>query len=105
MRAPSESTISAPSIPPQRSSPSTWTRTQRPRGLQMGSIFVDLPAADGLDVELPDLVLEPLHLEALHGEEGVDQLRPDGLRQPLVRLERIERGAEVRGQRGARVRL
>ena len=45
-----------------------------PVGLQMGRIFLDLPRAHRLDVELADRLAEALHLEALHREEGADEL-------------------------------
>ena len=48
-----------------------------PVGLQMGSIFLDLPRRDDLDVELADRLGESLDLEPLHREEGARRARPE----------------------------
>src|SRR3954454_22560942 len=100
---PSDSTIWSPTLLPQRSSPSTSTRMQRPSGLQMGSIFLDLPGRDVLEVECADRLVEPLDLESLHRQEGSDELLAELPGQHRVGLERIEGAAEIRRKPRARV--
>ena len=75
IRVPSSSTTSPPSRRPQRGSP--------------------LPLGDDVDVEIPDGFGEALHLEALHRQERGDELRPDGVDEPGIRFERVERAAEI----------
>src|SRR5687768_6018148 len=87
---PSSSTIASPSRRPQRGSPSTSTRTRRWSTSKVRGILLDLPGADDLRIELPDLLAEPLDLEALHCDERRDEVRTEALGQPRIGLECVE---------------
>src|SRR2546429_2966284 len=92
IRVPSSSTTSPPSRRPRRGSPPASTRTVRS---EMGRILRKLPLGDDVDVEIPDGFGEALYLEALHRQERGDELGPDGVDEPGIRFERVERAAEI----------
>src|SRR6478672_12908626 len=99
--------IASPARRPHRGTPSTSTRTRRSEttSSEMGRILLHLPRRHDLGIERPNGGGEALDLEALHRGERRHELLAELLDEPGVRLERVERRAEVSGQLRPRVRV